>query len=81
MATLTNKEYHDMREAQKRGDDKEVERILNGGTVIDVEVVDDSLDAEMIQDKLDSGMTKAEIGKQFGITHQKVSALLKAGGE
>ena len=80
MAILTNKEYHNMRDAQARGDDKEVQRIMNGGTVIDVEVVTE-LDAEMIQDKLDSGMTKAEIGKEFGFTHQKVSAILKAGGE
>ncbi len=86
MAMLTPRQYQDMLDAKRRGDTATAERIMNGGTIIDVEVAEPETpvglpDAEDIQDKLAAGMTKSEIGKEYGVSHQKIASILKTGGE
>ena len=90
MAIMTNGQYARWKAATKAGDKDlvaqiEAEPYGHNPETIDVDVIEtpviDLPDAETIEDKLAAGMTKAEMGKEFGITHQKVSAILKAGGE
>ena len=90
MPMISTRQYQNMLEARARGDQKEVDRILAGGTIIDVEIdepVEDKPglakavelpDAETIEDKLAAGMSKADVGKEYGVSHQKIANILKA---
>ena len=95
MAILTNGQYARLQAAKKAGDMKLYESIMNeaygeDGTVLEaeIEIVEpkeipkiELPDAETINDKLASGMTKAEVGKEYGISPQKIGSILRSGGE
>ena len=86
MPMISTRQYTNMLDARARGDQKEVDRILAGGTIIDVEIdepvevktVVELPDAETIEDKLAAGMSKADVGKEYGVSHQKIASILKA---
>ncbi len=90
MAILTNGQYARLVAAKDAGDTKLYDSIMKegygeDGTVLEAEIeildVNQVLDAETIQDKLSAGMSKTEIGTEYGVTAQKVGMILKAGGE
>ena len=73
MPMISTRQYQNMLEARARGDQKEVDRILAGGTIIDVEIdepvevktVVELPDAETIEDKLAAGRVKPMLEKNM----------------
>ena len=82
MGIMTNGQYARLVEAKKAGDLDLVEKIKNepyGGEVIDVEIVDDGeyeLAEEVLGD-IAGGVDRKEIMAKYGITTQKISAIVK----
>lgn len=92
MATMTEEQYQRWSRAKKLGDDdmvKDIEAEGYGGRnkgVIEAEVIEPEPDkalelpsAGTIAELLDEGKSRVEIGKIYGISHQKVSAIEKGG--
>ena len=82
MGIMTNGQYARLVEAKKAGDLDLVEKIKNepyGGEVIDVEVVDTDEDAlaEDVMSDIAGGVDRKEIMAKYGITTQKISAIVK----
>jgi hypothetical protein len=85
MGIMTNGQYARLVEAKKAGDLDLVEKIKNepyGGEVIDVEVVDngDVSEDELAEDimcDIAGGVDRKEIMAKYGITTQKISAIVK----
>jgi hypothetical protein len=84
MGIMTNGQYARLVEAKKAGDLDLVEKIKNepyGGEVIDVEVIKEELPEIDLTDNvlgdLAAGIDRSEICDKYGITTQKISAIVK----
>ncbi len=84
MGIMTNGQYARLVEAKKAGDTKVMERIKAepyGGEVIDVDVVEEDSPegdlADNVLGDLAAGIDRTEIMSKYGITTQKISAIVK----
>lgn len=89
MATLTTEQYERWHKAMKAGDEKlakEIEAEGYGGSfkqVIDAEIVEEKGKLIPTPDDIEAmrseGMSDTEIGDQYGLSRQKISAIMKMG--
>ena len=80
---MTTKQYKRLQEAKASGDKELVEQILNekygeDSTVIDVEI-ENEFDYEAAESEKSAGLSNSEIAKKYGVSVQKVNAVLKKG--
>jgi len=83
MGIMTTKQYKRLQEAKASGDKELVEQILNekygeDSTVIDVEI-ENEFDYEAAESEKSAGLSNSEIAKKYGVSVQKVNAVLKKG--
>jgi len=84
MGIITTKQYNRLQEAKKAGNMELHAQILAEGygedsTIIDVEIEEIEFDYELAANEKAAGLTNGEIAKKYGVTVQKVNAVLKAG--